>query len=62
MTAIDSERKGNYSDENLIKFITSSLESRLCNYSDAYVLVTRNIAVAGADNIQNLHLKIGYHS
>ena len=62
MTAIDSERKGNYSDENLIKFITSSLESSLCNYSDAYVLVTGNTAVAGADNIQNLHLKIGYHS
>ena len=40
---IDSETKGNYSHENPIKFLTSSLESSLCDYSDAYVLVTRNI-------------------
>ena len=42
---IDSESKGNYSHENPIKFLTSSLESSLCDYSDAYVLVTGNIAV-----------------
>ena len=30
--------------------LTSSLESSLCYYSDAYVLVTKNIAVVGADN------------
>ena len=47
---IDSETKGNYSQENPIKFLTSSLESSLCGYSDAYVLVTGNIAVVGADN------------
>ena len=46
----DSETKGNYSHENPIKFLTSSLESSLCDYSDAYVLVTGNIAVVGADN------------
>ena len=40
---IDSESKGNYSHENPIKFITSSLESSLCDYSDAYILVTGNI-------------------
>ena len=40
---IDSESKGNYSHENPIKFLTSSLESSLCDYSDAYILVTRNI-------------------
>ena len=40
---IDSESKGNYSQENPIKFLTSSLESSLCDYSDAYILVTRNI-------------------
>ena len=40
---IDSESKGNYSYENLIKFLTSSLESSLCDYSDAYILVTGNI-------------------
>ena len=40
---IDSESKGNYSDKNEIKFLTSSLESNLCDYSDAYILVTGNI-------------------
>ena len=43
---IDSESKGNYSHENPIKFLTSSLESSLCDYSDAYILVTGNITVA----------------
>ena len=45
---IDSESKGNYSHENPIKFLTNSLESSLCNYSDAYILVTGNIALVGA--------------
>ena len=40
---IDSESKGVYSHENPIKFLTSSLESSLCDYSDAYILVTGNI-------------------
>ena len=40
---IDSESKANYSHENPIKFLTSSLESSLCDYSDAYILVTGNI-------------------
>ena len=46
---IDSESKGNYSDKNEIKFLTSSLESNLCDYSDAYILVTGNITVTGGD-------------
>ena len=40
---IDSESKGNYSKEDPIKFLTKSLESSLCDYSDAYILVTGNI-------------------
>ena len=40
---IDSESEGNYSHENLIKFVTSSLESNLCDYSDAYIFITGNI-------------------
>ena len=40
---IDNESKGNYSHENPIKFLTSSLESSLCDYFDAYILVTGNI-------------------
>ena len=47
---IDSESKGVYSHENEIKFLTSSLESSLCDYSDAYILVTGNINVTGGDN------------
>ena len=42
---IDSESEGNYSQENPIKFLTSSLEPNLCDYSDAYILVTGNITV-----------------
>ena len=47
---IDNESKGNYSHHNPIKFLTKSIESSLCDYSDAYVLVTGNIAVVGANN------------
>ena len=42
---IDSESKGNYSHKNLIKFLTSSLEPRLSDFSDEYILVTENIFV-----------------
>ena len=42
---IDSESKGNYSQDDPIKFLTKSLESSLCDYSDAYILVTGNITV-----------------
>ena len=47
---IDSESKGVYSHENEIKFLTNLLESNLCDYSDAYVLVTGNITVVGAND------------
>ena len=40
---IDIESKDNYSHENPIKFLTNSLESSICHYSDAYILVTGNI-------------------
>ena len=46
---IGSESKNNYSDENEIKFLTSWLESNLCDYSDAYISVTGNIT-ATPDN------------
>ena len=47
---INDESKGNYSDKNEIKFLTSSLESSLCDYSDAYILVTGNISITPAAN------------
>ena len=40
---IDIESDGNYSKDEEIKFLTRSIESSLCNYSDAYILVTGNI-------------------
>ena len=40
---IDRESNGNYSKDEEIKFLTKSIESSLCNYSDAYILVTGNI-------------------
>ena len=40
---IDSESKGNYSQDYPIKFWKKSLKSSLCDYSDTYILVTGNI-------------------
>ena len=37
---IDSESNGNYSQNDEIKFLTRSIESSLCDYSDAYILLT----------------------
>ena len=39
---IDSESKDNYSPNDRIKFLTKSIESSLCDYSDAYILATGN--------------------
>ena len=37
---IDSESKDNYSEDEEINFLNRSIESSLCDYSDAYILVT----------------------
>ena len=39
------ETEGNYSHLDPITFLTKSIESSLCDYSDAYILVTGNITV-----------------
>ena len=54
---IDSESKGVYSHENPIKFLSKSIESSLCDYSDAYVLVIGNIALERADNNTKVEFK-----
>ena len=46
----DSELNGNYSKDEEIKFLTRSIESNLCDYSDAYIVVTGNINITGDDN------------
>ena len=53
---IDSKQKGKYSHHDSIKFLTKSIESSLCDYSDAYILVTGNTAVTrtiGANLVAN---------
>ena len=40
---IDTEPNGTYSHHDPITFLTKSIESSLCDYSDAYILVTGNI-------------------
>ena len=42
---ICSESKGGYLHHDPIKFLTNSIEACLCDYSDACILVTRNITV-----------------
>ena len=49
---IDSESKGNYSHQNPIRFLTNSLESSLCDYSDAYILVTGKLVLQVVMQIQ----------
>ena len=53
---IDSESKGNYSHQ--INVLTSSLESSLCDYSDAYILVTGDIAVKKRNNANTNNIDI----
>ena len=45
----DSESKGVYSHKDETEFLASPLESSLCDYSDAYILVTWNITVTGGN-------------
>ena len=42
---IDSESNGSYSQDDPINFLTKLIELGLCDYSDAYILATGNIAV-----------------
>ena len=48
---IDSQTtKGKYKQGDTIKFETETIKSSLCDYSDAFVLVTGNIIGAGDNN------------
>ena len=47
---IDSESNGNCSKDEEINFLTRSIKSSLCDYSDAYILVTGNINITCGDN------------
>ena len=56
---VDSEWKGNYSHPDPIKFLTKSIESSLCDYSDAYVLVTGNIVLKRRNNADTADNALG---
>ena len=58
---MDTESKGNYSHENPIKLWTNSLESNICDYSDAYILVTGNITATPNNAASQVVLKIVHH-
>ena len=48
---IDSQtRKGNYKLGDDIKFETETIKPRLCDYSNAFILVTGNITVNAAND------------
>ena len=48
---IDSHtRKGKYKQGNFIKFETETIKSSLCDYSDAFILVTGNTTVNAAND------------
>ena len=56
---IDSESKGNQSHHDPIKFLTKSIESSLCDYSNTYILVTGNIAVKRRNAANNVDIALG---
>ena len=48
---IDSQTtKGKYKEGDTIKFETETIKSNLCDYSDAFILVTGNITVNAAND------------
>ena len=59
---INDEARGTYSHNKQIKFKTSMLRSSLCDYSDADILVKRNITVnntaAGGTDANNTNKKV----
>ena len=58
---IDSQTaKGKQKQGDTIKFETETIKSSICDYSDAFILVTGNITVNAA-NDTDLALKIVYH-
>ena len=56
---IDSESKGNYSQNDEIKLLTRSIEPSLCDYSDAYILVTGNITVKRRNAADTANIALG---
>ena len=45
---MNDDARGTYNENSQIKFETVMLKSRLCDYSDAYLLVSETITIQGA--------------
>ena len=45
---VNDDTRGMYDTNNQIKFKTSKLKLNLCNYSDAYILLSATISVVDA--------------
>ena len=58
---IDSESKGNYPQNDKIMFLSRSMESSLCDYSDVYILVTGNITAVPNNASTQVIFKIVHH-
>ena len=56
---IYGESNANYSQNDEIKFLTRSKESSLCDYSDAYILVTGNISVKRRNAADTADIALG---
>ena len=56
---VDSKSKSRYSNGNPIKFLTKSIESGLCDYSDAYILVTGDIVVKRRNTAVTADIALG---
>ena len=56
---LDSKSKSGYSHVNPIKFLTKSIESGLCDYSDAYILVTGDIVVKRRNTAVTADIALG---
>ena len=55
---IDSETKGSYLHHDPIKFLTGSLESSFCDYSDRYILVTGDVAVKKRNDADTAYIEL----
>ena len=60
MSQTVKQQKVNTKQGDTIKFEKETIKSSLCGYSDAFILVTRNITVA-ADNDTDVAFKIVHH-
>ena len=63
---INDQKDTDYGEGNknstTVKFETKVIKSSLCDYSDAYILVTGNITATGVVLMIELHFKIVLHS